>query len=160
MEVFKKLVNKFTNTNKTNKMEALKIEKGSYVYHSYELATRVKEVLDRTKEWAKDNDYQIIGDLDLSELSSVITGMSKTGKKKINKKVVGLALYPSIRRANLFCNYIAKHVLKLDSNPMKFDVPVKEAEIKKARKEWVKYRDLAQAALVTYKAEKGDYYKK
>ena len=64
-----------------------------------------------------------------------------------------------MRSANYFLRAVHQYLTDSGTAP-KFEYSEKELKIKKARKEYVKARDIAIEMYSKYKEEKGDYYKK
>lgn len=128
-----------------------------YTYNSVELQEKINRILDKIEEWAKSKDYRIVGDLNKYRNLNMFINLSKNKIKKINKYLNSLNRKMTLRRVNSFLHLIYK-IYKLDKK-VSIKISLKEENIQKARKEWLKARDESDRLLKVYKDEKGLFYK-
>lgn len=109
------------------------------------------------------NDYvtKINGNVvNTSELNNVVIDLSaltKSGRKKIAKRIHDYDKKGTLRSINYLFHVMNK--MNVIKDKVSVSVSNKEAEIQAARKIYVKLRTETEAARLTYKALKGDFYK-
>jgi hypothetical protein len=123
----------------------------------------VAEAISAIAEFAKQNEYQIKGEL---KMPTNMFGMTKSlefeslSKKKVLRDyLTRLNRKMSLRNANRFLHFLFKKIYKLDEAP-KVDLSEKEVKIQAAKKVWKETAKAAELLRLAYVTEKGDYYKK
>ena len=123
----------------------------------------VVETISAIAEFAKQNEYQIKGEL---KMPTNMFGMTKSlefeslSKKKVLRDyLTRLNRKMSLRNANRFLHFLFKKIYKLDEAP-KVDLSEKEVKIQAAKKVWKETAKAAELLRLAYVTEKGDYYKK
>lgn len=112
-------------------------------------------VLELINDTIKNNDWLVSGDLQkLPELmlSYINSNISLSRRKELKKRIYFLYKKVTINRINNIMRSINNNTIKIDHS-------IHEQNIIKSRKEYVELRNKANAALLSYKSIKGDYYK-
>ena len=129
-----------------------------YAYTEKELKAKIKKTLDNIETWVRLMDYRMVNDIDIYKNMNIsIHNLSKNQLKKVNKYLNGVNKKMTLRNVNSLL-----HLLYKTFEPTKkvqIKKSLKEEEIQRKRKEWLRLRDEAEKALLEYKTEKGDYYK-
>jgi len=129
-----------------------------YVYTETELKAKINKTLEKIETWVRIMDYRIVGDIKIYKNMSISThNLSKNQLKKVNKYLNGVNKKMTLRNVNSLLHLLYKTFEPIEKVQIKKSL--KEEEIQKKRKEWLKFRDEAEKALLEYKTEKGDYYK-
>ena len=141
-------------------METTEVKGITYTYNKYELSETINKTIEKIENVIKENDYQVKGNIDqyknLGE-SGKWTHLSKRQMKKIQKYCYWIDRKPSLKKINTFFSLLSR-LFELERVHIK--VSLREEEIQKARKEWLKARSEAEKLLAIYKEKKGDFYKK
>lgn len=123
----------------------------------------VAETLNAIAEFAKQNEYQIKGEL---KMPKNMLGMTKSlefeslSKKKVLRNyLTRLNRKVTLRLSNELLHFLFKKIYKLDEAP-KIELSEKELKIQAAKKVWKETAKAAEALRLAYVTEKGDYYKK
>ncbi len=112
-------------------------------------------VLELINDTIKNNDWLVSGDLQkLPELmlSYINSNISLSRRKELKKRIYFLYKKVTINRINNIMRSISNNTIKIDHS-------IHEQNIIKSRKEYVELRNKANAALLSYKSIKGDYYR-
>lgn len=129
-----------------------------YVYTETELKAKISKTLEKIETWVRIMDYRIVGDIKIYKNMPISThNISKNQLKKVNKYLNGVNKKMTLRNVNSLLHLLYKTFEPIEKVQIKKSL--KEEEIQKKRKEWLKFRDEAEKALLEYKTEKGDYYK-
>lgn len=127
----------------------------TYTYNQKELVEKVNKTINLIKEWIEKNNYQVTGNID-NYLDIPMSNLSKNQMKKIQKYCYWFYKKPSLKRVNIFFSLLSK---TFGIERVKVRISLKEEQIQKSRKEWIKARNEADRLLKAYKDEKGDFYK-
>jgi|ERR1035437_3062735 hypothetical protein len=95
-----------------------------------------------------------------SEIHNVQLDLSKltmSGRKKVGKRLYNYEKKGSLKTINFLFHVLNK--MSVIQDKVSVSVSNKEGEIQAARKLYVKLRTEAEAARITYKTVKGDFYK-
>ena len=131
------------------------LEQGiTYTYSQSELNKVINNTLDTIAKIVKENNYQVTGEIKHYNLDC--KGLSKTQMKRLQKYCFWIERNPSLRRINTFFGLLTRY---FGVERVKVKVSLKEEQIQKARKEWLKARNEADRLLALYKKEKGNFYK-
>jgi septum formation topological specificity factor MinE len=76
--------------------------------------------------------------------------------KNIQKYCNWTSKKPSLRKINSLLHLLSKY---FEIEKVRVKVSLREEQIQKARKEWLKARDESERLLKIYKTTKGDFYK-
>jgi len=129
-----------------------------YVYTETELKAKINKTLEKIETWVRIMDYRIVGDINIYKNMPISThNLSKNQLKKVNKYLNGVNKKMTLRNVNSLLHLLYKTFEPIEK--VQIRKSLKEEEIQKKRKEWLKLRDEAENALLEYKTEKGDYYK-
>jgi len=141
-------------------METTEVKGITYTYNKYELSETINKTIEKIENVIKENDYQVKGNIDqyknLGE-SGKWTHLSKRQMKKIQKYCYWIDRKPSLKKINTFFSLLSR-LFELERVHIK--ISLREEEIQKARKEWIKARNESDRLLAVYKEKKGDFYKK
>ncbi len=138
-------------------METLE-KTNDYVYTATELKIKKNKTINKINQWSDIMDYRIVGNIDNYKRTNIPVGnISKNQLKKLNAYSNGLNNKMTLRKVNAYLNLLYK-VLE-SSEKVQIRKSLKEVEIQKARKKWLKLRNEAEYSLLGYKYEKGNYYK-
>lgn len=130
----------------------------TYTYNRSELDKKICDTVDFIKEVIAKNDYQVKGNIDqFYNLKYPDLYFSRNQMKKIQKYCYWIQRNPSLKKINTFFSLLSKLFVV---GRVQVKISLKEEDIQKARKEWLKARDEADRLLKIYKEEKGDFYKK
>jgi hypothetical protein len=131
------------------------LEQGiTYTYNQSELNKVINNTLDTIKKIVKENNYQVTGEIKHYNIDC--KGLSKTQMKRLQKYCFWIDRNPSLRRINTFFGLLTRY---FGVERVKVKISLKEEQIQKARKEWLKARDESDRLLALYKKEKGNFYK-
>ena len=164
------------------------MKKLEFTYNLKELESKLLETLGFIKAEIEKNHYEINNEENFKKLlkynfKSHIGNLSKRSLKRLNRQIWRIQNKRSRGSMNRFLHFIRTRVIskKIEYTPdwakgyyenyvqIKYEYPLesikilpslKEQEIQKKRKEWKELRDKTQKALLSYKEEKGDFYKK
>ena len=140
-------------------MKTLEKTKNVYVYTEKELKAKINKTLEKIKTWVRIMDYRIIGDINIYKNMDITTlNLSKNQLKKVNKYLNRVNKKITLRNVNSLLYLLYKTFEPTEK--VQIRKSLKEEKIQKKRKKWLKLRDEAGKALLEYKNEKGDYYKK
>lgn len=140
-------------------MKTLEKTKNVYVYTEKELKAKINKTLEKIKTWVRIMDYRIIGDINIYKNMDITTlNLSKNQLKKVNKYLNRVNKKMTLRNVNSLLYLLYKTFEPTEK--VQIRKSLKEEKIQKKRKKWLKLRDEAGKALLEYKNEKGDYYKK
>jgi len=129
-----------------------------YAYTRKELKAKINSTIDKIEAWVSLMDYRFIGDINkYKKMRIPVYNISKNQLKKINKYLNTLNKKMTMRKVNSFLHLFYKTFEPKEKVQIKKSL--KEEEIQRKRKAWLKLRDDAETALLEYKIEKGDYYK-
>lgn len=141
-------------------METTLLEKSAvgYVYNNTELSNRIMDTIEKIESWTKKHEYRINGNLNQykKESDSMLEGISKNQKKKINKYILYLDKHMTLKRVNSFLHLLSK---KMKMEKVYIKTSLKEENIQKSRIKMLAARKIYENLLVEYKKEKGDFYK-
>ena len=136
-------------------METTEVKGITYTYNKNEIVEKINKTIDKIKNIIKENDYQVTDDID-KYYNIKWRDLSKNQMKKIQKYCYWVDKTPSLKKINTLLGLLSR-LFKIERVRIKRSL--KEENIQKARKEWLKARDEAERLLKVYKDEKGDYYK-
>jgi len=140
-------------------MKTLEKTKNVYVYTEKELKAKINKTLEKIKTWVRIMDYRIIEDINIYKNMDITTlNLSKNQLKKVNKYLNRVNKKITLRNVNSLLYLLYKTFEPTEK--VQIRKSLKEEKIQKKRKKWLKLRDEAGKALLEYKNEKGDYYKK
>lgn len=125
-----------------------------YTYNQSEINNIVNNTIDIIENEVKKNNYQVNGKIQYYEFER--KNLSKRQMKKIQKYCHWIEINPSLRRINTFFGLLSR---TYGVERVRVNVSLKEQKIQSLRKEWINARNIADAALAKYKAEKGNFYK-
>ncbi len=131
------------------------VEKGiTYTYNQSELNEVINNTIDVIESVIIKNNYQVSNEIEYVDIN--FKNSSKNEMKKIQKYCFWINKKPTLKRINTFFSLLSR-----DYGIKKVNVKVslKEEKIQKARKEWLKARQISDNLLAEYKKEKGDFYK-
>lgn len=126
-----------------------------YVYNQLDIALKIEKTIDSIKLWVDENNYQMTGNIDIDKLHQ-IKKLSKNQMKQIQKYCFWIQRKPSLKRVNSFFSLLSR-IFEVERVHIK--VSLKEENIQKAKKEWIKARNESDKLLAIYKEEKGNFYK-
>ena len=126
-----------------------------YTYNKSEIINIINKTIDKIKNVIKENDYQITGNID-QYYNLKWKDFSKNQMKNIQRYCNWAWKKPSLRKNNSLLNLLSKY---FEIERVKVKISLREEQIQKARKEWLKARDEADRLLALYKKEKGNFYK-
>jgi len=95
-----------------------------------------------------------------SELHKIVIDLSqltRSGRKKVAKRLWIYEAKGTLKSINFLFHVLKK--MNVTQDKVTVSVSHKEAEIQTARKLYIKLRSEAEAARITYKTVKGDFYK-
>ena len=98
-----------------------------------------------------------VSNSELNKVELELHNLTKSGRKKIAKRIYNYDKHKSIKSANYMFHVMNK--MGVTKDKVTVGVSHKEAEIQKSRKVYVKLRAEAEAARLVYKTTKGDFYK-
>ena len=139
-----------------------------YTYNKIEIDKKICNTIDFIKKVIKDNDYQVTSNIkidftkvkDYSPIDEYYClewrDFSKNQMKKIQKYCYWVEKNPSLRKINTFLNLLSKY---FEIEKVRVKVSLREEQIQKARKEWLKAREESERLLTNYKTTKGNFYK-
>jgi len=128
----------------------------TYTYNQIEINNKIHSTIDSICKFIKENNYQVSGNIE--ELYYITwKHLSKRQMKKIQKYCFWIETKPTLRNINTFLCLLSRI---FDLHRIKINISLKEDKIQKARKEWLKIRNLSDILLSQYKLEKGNFYKK
>jgi hypothetical protein len=127
-----------------------------YTYNRSEIDSKISSTIDLIKKFVKENNYQVIGNLE-NYYELKWKNLSNNQMKKIQKYCFWIERKPTLRNINTFLGLLSR---LFEVERVKIKISLKEERIQKARKEWLKSRNEAERLLNIYKLEKGDFYKK
>ena len=131
----------------------------NYIYDNQELTNKVLETVTKIEQFAKENDYQIKGDLsEIKDFKDKIIFESKNQKKKVNYAIQRIDKKMNLRSVNYFLHIIFKNILNSE-NRVRILPSEKEVRIQTARKRWKEAQAISDKLLLEYKTEKGSFYK-
>lgn len=132
-----------------------------------QIENNLRHVFNCIEDWIDDNKWQVLVDgnsvdTDYFEFIDLHydfdRNTSKNGRKQIAKKIARVWSKPSRRTINTLLFVLRKReVIKQN---VKINLSVKEQEIQNKRKIWKHLQAQSDKALLDYKKEKGDFYKK
>ncbi len=126
-----------------------------YTYNRTELDNMITKTIDKIVSEVKKNDYQVKGNIE-EYYALEWEHFSKNQMKNIQKYCYWIDKKPSLKRINTFFSLLSR-LFKIERVHVK--VSLKEEQIQKARKAWLKSREETDRLLKAYKDEKGDFYK-
>jgi hypothetical protein len=126
-----------------------------YTYNRSEISNKICNTIDLIKKFVKENNYQVIGNLE-NYYELKWKNLSNNQMKKIQKYCFWIERRPTLRNINTFLGLLSR---LFEVERVKIKISLKEEKIQKARKEWLKARNEADRLLDIYKLEKGDFYK-
>jgi hypothetical protein len=139
-----------------------------YTYNKSEIDKKICSTIDKIKKVIKDNDYQVTSNIkidftkvkDYSPIDEYYClewrDFSKNQMKNIQKYCNWTSKKPSLRKINSLLHLLSKY---FEIEKVRVKVSLREEQIQKARKEWLKARDESERLLKIYKTTKGDFYK-
>jgi hypothetical protein len=136
-------------------MENTMIAGVTYTYNVNEMNEKISETIDFIKNWADENNYRIIGNIENYKNLPVIN-LSKSKMKQIQKYCFWISQKPSLKKINSFFSLLSK---TYGVERVQVKVSAKEEAIQNARKQWLKARNESDKLLKAYKEEKGNFYK-
>lgn len=114
----------------------------------------------------KINNYVVkVNGIELSDMTDILkwhqfidlSALTQSGRKKIAKRIYNYEKKRSLRTINLM--FYVMNKMNVIQDKISISVSHKEAEIQKVRKLYIKLRTEAEAARLSYKEVKGDFYK-
>lgn len=126
-----------------------------------ELENNYYEIVNKINELIKERDYQLKIDGEESEmiyLKPNFNDLSQNARKNLAKRLYFIDKKFTRRTMNIF--FLIAFKLGVTDKKVYIDLGKKEKDIIKSRKVWTIMRDKAEQALLEYKKEKGDFYKK
>lgn len=115
----------------------------------------IEKTIEDIKSYAEKKGYQFLNLIEIVEPKFD----SVSQRKKCGKWMELLERKMSMGKANRFLHFLYKKIYKMkDSSKVEFSE--KELKIIAAKKAWNSAKKMAEAALIAYKEEKGDFYKK
>lgn len=136
-------------------MEAT-LEQGiTYTYNTNKVDEKIVNTVEIIEKVIKENNYRVTGDIEEYTMLEW-KNFSKTQLKKIQKYCHYIEKHPTLRRINSFFSLLSAH---FEVKRVNVKISLKEEKIQKARKEWLKARQISDNLLAEYKKEKGNFYK-
>lgn len=126
-----------------------------YTYNKNEVISIINKTIDKIKSIIKENDYQVTGNID-QYYNLKWKDFSKNQMKNIQKYCNWTSKKSSLRKINSLLHLLSKY---FEIEKVRVKVSLREEQIQKARKEWLKARDESERLLKIYKTTKGDFYK-
>jgi hypothetical protein len=126
-----------------------------------ELENNYYETIKTISEIVKNNDWTISIDgveMDIIYLKPDFSNLSQNARKNLAKRIHYVDKKKSRKSINTF--FFIAYKLGVIDKKVRVTLGKKEREIQRKRKIWTIMRDKANQALLDYKNEKGDYYKK
>ncbi len=137
-------------------METTVLNTVEYTYNVKSLDEKVTKTVENIEKYIKENNYRVTGDIEEYYVLEGWKNLSKNQMKQIQKYCFWIERKPTLRRINSFFSLLSRLFGIKKVNVL---VSLKEEKIQKARKEWLKARQISDNLLAEYKKEKGDFYK-
>ena len=127
----------------------------TYTYNTNKVDEKIVNTVEIIKKVITENNYRVSGDIEEYTMLEW-KNFSKTQLKKIQKYCYYIEKHPTLRRINSFFSLLSAH---FEVERVNVKISLKEEKIQKARKEWLKARQVSDNLLAEYKKEKGNFYK-